>query len=326
MEQPVNKELLKKYLSGNCNQEELTAINNFFNSPGSKKIFDELMDEEWTGFQEEGISEIQLTAWNDRLKSRLNKQKQVFKIPVFFRYAAMWLIIIGLGTWTVVQYKKNAVIPVVAMLEKSNPNGQRTVITLSDSSVVYLGAGSKIRFPETFAKDKREVTLEGEAFFEVKHNAHQSFIVHTGALQTRDIGTSFKISAFKKRPVVIALASGEVRIEQVKNKQVQVLANLHPGQQSVWDDQKLTTSEIAVQDITGWKDGRLAFNGTRLSELTDVLERWYNIKFIYKNPAKTNIHMTITLMANTPIGQLMEVLSNTGHFKYQLQDKQIIIN
>ena len=80
-------------------------------------------------------------------------------------------------------------------LQSAQNSGGR--LTLPDGTQIFMAPNSKITYTNSFNTEKRELTLIGEAFFDVKHRSHQSFVVHTGELQTRDIGTSFKISAFK---------------------------------------------------------------------------------------------------------------------------------
>src|SRR6202000_336004 len=95
-----------------------------------------------------------------------------------------------------------------------NPRGQRSVVRLSDSTIVYLGPDSKINFPGRFNGKTRELNLEGEAFFQVKKDHQHPFIIHTGDVSTTVLGTSFKITAFKGEPLTVSVATGKVRVDE----------------------------------------------------------------------------------------------------------------
>lgn len=293
MEEPLTRELIIKFLAQQCTEAEKQTILQGINTPEGQKLFDEVLLDRWNQTSADAnISDTQLFDWNQEIHNRIAiagpaKKSVRFLSPAVLRYAGICAaVIIGVVLFNTLKTKNRLSVQPIAMREIVNPYGKRSIVTLPDSSVIYLGAGSKIRFPEVFAKNSRDITLEGEAFFDVKHRSYQAFIVHTGALQTRDIGTAFKITAFKNQPIIVALASGKVSIEKVKNDKILVLANLVPGQQSIWENGKLTTNNIPAEDIAGWKDGRLVFHETPLTQLTAVLERWYDVKFQYNNTKK----------------------------------------
>ncbi|WP_170122574.1 FecR domain-containing protein [Mucilaginibacter oryzae] len=93
----------------------------------------------------------------------------------------------------------------------------------------------------------------------------------------------------------------------MKGKEIKVLAHLQPGQQSVWNNETLITSTVPVNDITDWKEGHLVFEGVPLSEMTAVIERWYNVKIEFKHHSKKQLLVTTRLtVANTPVKAIME--------------------
>jgi len=336
MDQPVNKQHLQKYLRGECTAEELRMINNFLKREDSRQLLNKALADEWDAFKEQDISDEEISRWKTRFEERRLSEPspEIKKLPIRERFfslphAAVWAgLLLCVGTWYgITKYNSQpAPIQTIAMLRSENPMGQRSKIVLPDSSTVYLAGDSKLTYPERFSVDKREITLQGEAFFEITKNPKRPFIIRTGNVQTRVLGTSFLINAFKGKPMKVEVATGKVRVDRVSPQGAKSLAVLTPGQSLKWDDKNVKLGRIAVDDLNEWKNGRLVFNGANLREITSVLERWYNVKVTFKDSAKASQHITITLTANVPINQIMDVLAGTGGFQYQFKGNQIIIN
>jgi transmembrane sensor len=336
MNQPVNKLLIQKYLRGECTADELQVMDNFLKREDAQRLIHEALMDEWDAFQEQDLSDEEISGWKTRFEERclseplpaikkLPLRKRFFSIP----YAAVWAgLLLCFGTWYgITTYNRQpAPIQTIAMLESKNPMGQRSKIVLPDSSTVYLAGGSKLIYPQRFSAGKREVALQGEAFFEITKNPKKPFIIRTGNVQTRVLGTSFLINAFKGQPMKVEVATGKVRVDQVLPAAAKSLAVLKPGQSLKWDDQNIILGTVAVDDLKEWKNGRLVFNGATFKEITTVLERCYNVRVTFKNAVKAARHITITLTTSVPINQIMEVLAGTGGFEYQLRGNQIIIN
>jgi transmembrane sensor len=105
------------------------------------------------------------------------------------------------------------VVSPIAQKQFSTVNGQVASLTLADGTRVWLNGGSKLSYPEAFRGDKREITLTGEAFLEVTHDAKKSFIVHTGNIRTQVLGTSFNVKAYPEDSFVkVDVVTGKVGV------------------------------------------------------------------------------------------------------------------
>lgn len=338
----THKDLIRKYIQQECNAEELDAIRALMLLPGTQQLFDEVLAESWTGLHAE--QDIENPALNKKLQlfyERLAAEEELMvaeqsakeakvrsiKKRSYLQYAAVLVLcVLGLTTYSILQFKKTPVAELTAMREMVNANGERSKITLPDNSEVYLGAGSKLTFPEKFKAGSREVSLEGEAFFEVTKNPQRPFIIHTRSVQTKVLGTSFRIEAFRNHPLVVSVATGKVRVDDFAGAGVRSLAVLTPGQQVTYANGAAVNASTAVEDVKAWKDGRLVFNKRSMQEITTVLERWYNVKFSYSNEAKAGEQISVVLQASVPLQKIMKVLSATGHFHYKINDKNVSIN
>lgn len=334
MHKHVDKFLLKKFIDNTCTEEELQQIKKLLKQPGAEQLFEEILNEKWIDIPKQPVSKRQLKDWKLDFYQRRKKSELTTDVKVrqfnrrLLKYAAMFTgTIIGLTIIVKSSFHQKQQIPQLTWQEIKNPYGHRSIIILPDSSTVYLGAGSSLRYPVEFAENKRDIELEGEAFFEIVHQSSKPLIVHTGTIQTRDIGTSFKITAFRNRAYTVEVATGKVSVERLVNNSIQPLAALGPGKAVTWDQQKIKPGNVAVNDITGWKGGRLVFNGTPLIQLTEELERFYDVKIHFKTAKKRNLHIsTVLTTADTPINRIMDALSVSAQFSYKIEGKNIWIN
>ncbi|MEJ2880262.1 FecR family protein [Pedobacter sp. GR22-6] len=336
-----NKELIRKYISGDYTAGEWEEIRELMAKPESAGIFDQVLAERWTGL--EVAQDLDKAAFNRDLQnfySRLQeeeKQKHLVepKKPILrrlnrrnlFQYAAIWAVLmIGAG-WYIFQFNEPQSTQEVriAMRELMNPKGQRSKVLLPDSSEVYLGADSKLSFPEQFGASSREVRLEGSAFFEVTKNPKKPFIIHTGQVQTRVLGTSFKIEAFKGKALTVSVATGKVRVDEIGAVGSRALAMLIPGQMLSYFKNRPSVSTTDIQELQSWKKARLNFHNQTLGEITAELERWYDVRISYSKPAKANEKISVMLQVDTPLNKMMNVLAATGHFTYKISGKQVNI-
>ena len=162
--------------------------------------------------------------------------------------------------------------------------GQKSTITLSDGTTIRLNSGSSLRYPEVFQEGTREVFLEGEAFFDVTRDENSPFIVQTTVVTTRVLGTSFNIQAFPEERISVTVATGRVEVTtDTPNDASNVL--LTPNHQAIYDPVKksLVTTQVDIENVLAWKNSILKFDDATLSEVSSVLERWYNVEIEFKS-------------------------------------------
>lgn len=184
------------------------------------------------------------------------------------------------------------------------PYGKQTRVELSDGTVVWINSGSKISYPTRFSASKRELTLEGEAFFQVSHNAERPFVVHVRGLDVRVLGTEFNVNSFGS-VVKTALVKGKVNLEAGGH-----FISLIPGELGSYGRENgvLQKMEADLKSYTAWKDGEIYFNNNSLSEIASRLEREYNIHFNFQDESLKNLHFTIDMPKTQ--GDVQKVLNN----------------
>lgn len=192
-------------------------------------------------------------------------------------------------------YKKETVLAKeegrVSMNTLEVPYGKQTKVELGDGTAIWVNAGSKLSYPSHFAASKREVILEGEAFFEVSHNAQRPFIVHVMGMNVQVLGTAFNINSFGPE-VQTALVRGKVGLE-AGNQSILLM----PGELGSYARAggALSKAEADLKLYTAWKEGEIYFDNSSLAEIAFRLEREYNLHFSFEDAALKNLHFMVDM-------------------------------
>jgi len=169
----------------------------------------------------------------------------------------------------------------------TNPRGSKVIdMTLADGSHVWLNAGSSVTYPIAFVGSERKVTITGEAYFEVAHNAAMPFKVNKGEIEVTVLGTHFNINAYEdEADIKVTLLEGSVRVGRgesgvVSRKEVVI----KPGQQAVAmsNGQLAISNAVDTEQVMAWKNGLFSFDKADLQTVMRELARWYDIEVVYE--------------------------------------------
>lgn len=200
-------------------------------------------------------------------------------------------------------------------LEVVAPLGSRTVIHLSDGTEVHLNYGSKLKYPQVFTGDTRKVELIGEGYFEVAHNPEKPFIVKAGDLNIKALGTDFNVYAYPvEKYIETTLVNGKVELKQ--NKENKTLGIMVPGQHIKYNkEDKTTYSTIGeVNKYVAWKDGKLIFDDTPITEVANKLSKIFNVEIEVRDNIK-NYNYTVTII-DEPLFQILDLMTMAAPVKY----------
>ncbi len=202
------------------------------------------------------------------------------------------------------------------------PRGGEYQLTLSDGSKVHLNSMSSIRFPVQFAKDCRQVELEGEAYFEVSKTGHP-FIVKTKGMDIEVLGTTFNISAYADEEYQTTLVSGSVRV-QTENGSNRILkpseqACITPG------SNQINVRNVDTAFYTSWIHGKINFKDRRLEDIMKTLARWYDMNVVYGDEATKELRFGCYINRYNEITPLVELLEQTGRVSVDVEGKTIKI-
>ena len=193
-------------------------------------------------------------------------------------------------------------------------------LMLADGTEVWLNATSKLRFPFNFSGDKREVYLEGEAFFNVAKNAAQPFIVHTEKTDIQVLGTAFNVSAYKNGINSTSLVSGAVATKTGTST-----VTLKPGQEAILDNNdKVNIRNFDEEEVLAWMRGIYIFHNTSLKEIGSVIDRWYGVKVVFDNPAIADKKFTGGLEKIHKLDYFLETLKIVGNIEHVYDNNGVL--
>ncbi|MEI3797010.1 MULTISPECIES: FecR family protein [unclassified Chitinophaga] len=221
-----------------------------------------------------------MDAWQD-FKTKLPAKQRTLYPPNVFRLwqkagaAAAVAGIISLCWWLYPSLKQSST-KAIALVTYTVPNGQRKLITLPDSTQIWINAGSLVKVPAEWEEDSiRQIYLEGEGFFEVRKDPARAFVVHTPEATVRVLGTSFNIEAYHQVPVAVTVATGKVQFSGKGGQSVTLAQN----QRAVWiagkEEFQTTQTDASLYNI--WREGILQFRDEPLPEVIGALERRFNV-------------------------------------------------
>jgi len=194
-------------------------------------------------------------------------------------------------------------------------------LVLSDGTKVWLNASSSLVFPANFSGSKREVQLNGEAYFEVAHLANVPFLVKSGNQVVQDIGTAFMISSYLDEPYIkTTLVEGAAKVNANGTSKM-----LKPGQQTQVDEQQVLLRQADVESETAWMKDKFIFRNEELPSIMRKLSRWYNIKVIYKADA-SHIVLGGGFSKERNISKVLKALEETGAVKFTIDGNTITVN
>ena len=195
-------------------------------------------------------------------------------------------------------------------------------ITLSDGSKVLLHNAARLDYQTGFDATRREVTLHGEAYFDI-HRDSRPFIVHTGAIRTTVLGTAFNIDANDEHNIVITVTKGKIKVENGKGE----YSILHRNEQLSVDSvhSHLQKSPVNAREALSWKKGWLLFNDVPLREAMDTLAQRYHLTVVFTNPAAENCPVTATFTGGESLEQMVSVLSKINNMEYAIDHGRVTI-
>ncbi len=257
---------------------------------------------------------ILTTSTNEKIELGKTKRKQIFN----FKKAT-----VTDTSETLTYNEKGKETTEIAFNTLETPRGGEYTLVLSDGTKVYLNAETKLVFPETFAGETREVTLDGEAYFEVAKSETNPFIIKTSEYDIKVYGTSFNVSAYATDLINhTTLVEGSIGITLDDNE-----LKLIPGEQANFNkaNNKLSKKEVDTYAYTAWKDGKFVFTNESLDNILTRLSRWYNTEVYFENENLKNYHFSGTLNRYDNIGELLDMIALTTNIKFKIENQMILV-
>lgn len=194
--------------------------------------------------------------------------------------------------------------------------------TLADGTKVWVNSASEVTFPVFFSGATREVSVKGEVYFEVQHDASRPFIVHVNGVAVNVLGTKFNVSAYgEDSPVVTTLVEGSVRVE---NEEGEML--LSPGEQAlVRGNGPISRRKVELGMYVSWVQGIFEFENMSLSDITERLARWYDVSFRFEDEKLCDRSFTGMFERDGNLNQILQVIEKTTNVCFEIHGTEVVV-
>lgn len=335
-----NRELLAKYLSNELNSREKLEVENWLKQ--SEENRDELEKNRKILLKVDAFYKAKSfyseAAWNN-VHSKINppqrtviqrKKERKEAILRFYKYAAIIVIAILLGSVGYYIGFKNQVTMVYGELISAN-NQVVNEYVLPDGTLVALNSNSKLTFPKHFKNDVREVTILGEAFFDVKPNPEKPFIINAGNAQVKVLGTSFNVNAYPEAETVeVVVKTGKVQVINKNLENTSTINNevyLIPGEKGTLFTKSnlLEKTENTNPNYLAWKTHDLIFDEVPLHEVIQCLENVYHVDIKVSEPELNDLLLKAHF-DKKPIDFVLDVVRLTFNLELTGDNEQYVLS
>jgi len=337
----IDKNILQKLLENKHNEQEIRSLRVFYKDIDIEAELEKYMN---------NIEKLELS--EHEASGKQSKKLKILsgtQLKTFLRIAATIVIFFGLGTvfsWIFLGKGNSDILTINALHEIEVPKGGKSIITLPDGTKVWLNAGTRLKYSNTYGINDRKVELEGEAYFKVKTNPEKPFIVQTSELSVMAYGTSFNVKAYPDEKVIsTTLEEGIVKIEgeklkislkpnqcltYIKKKAPEIenpiiakhdsIKTYNKDYQKVEKIKPITT--VNVEKITAWKDNRLIIESETIADIAVVLERRFNVKVNIISEGLLEYRFR-GVFYNETLEQILSVIQLSAPIEYRI-DKGIV--
>lgn len=203
------------------------------------------------------------------------------------------------------------------------PRGGEYSLTLSDGTVVYLNSETRLRFPQKFPPNIRRLELEGEAYFQVARNEKSPFVVTTGGVEVRVLGTMFNISAYgNSDKIYTTLVEGSVEVSTQTKSMI-----LTPDQQAqiIRTQENIAVADVDSRKYISWVSGIIEFKNTPLSEIMTQISRWYDVDVEYADSQFRYLRFAGAVDRHKSLDIALQALSKISDLKFEFETGRIMV-
>lgn len=203
--------------------------------------------------------------------------------------------------------------------------GEKKTLVLEDGTRVTLNANTIFSYPKNFSENSREVTLKGEAFFDVAHNPDSPFLVNTdNGMKILVLGTRFNVKSYSEdRNIETTLVSGKVQVLEENDNKAVILS---PSQRATYvkEEEKMIIDNVSADNLTAWRQGKLVYDETPIRQVISDLKRTYNVAIEVRSEEIMDFKYT-GVFDNLSIDQIMDLFEVSSPILYELNNQQIIL-
>lgn len=316
-----------RFLSGDSDRTGKSIVDRWYNSfDDSRGFFDENRSIEKSEHRDKIFRQIEETLQENKVqKAEETRKKGLPYLPSYLGIAAILLVGILLSLivldWPGSHWSESYS---EAFTTITSDTGEVIDTQLPDGSTVWLSTDSRIQYSNNFNDDERIITLRGEAYFDVIHNPEKPFIVNSGDVQARVLGTSFIVKSYPNEPTKVTLATGIVSVSAAGETQESILTE----NQQISYSKDSGFSDIKNVDASleqAWKDKELIFVRESFQDIASTFERWYDVEFIFEDESLKE-EVFVYHFTEYSLDESIKILNRMADFNYEILDNRVIID
>ncbi|MDO5665546.1 MAG: FecR family protein [Bacteroidia bacterium] len=314
--------LIEKFIKGEISPEEKFRLRQWYNTESiNEKLFSEYYNFHWQQALEHpdsSANESRLRVWNnlcDELIGKKTIHRSWLKVAGVAIIAVLSTLL-GFGLSRMINHApdENLVVRV--------ENGQKAQIQLPDGSSVWLNSASEISYPSHFGQKNRTLKLKGEAYFEVKSDLGNPFIVQTWTgLNIKALGTKFNVKSYDNdKQITGTLLEGKIEVSYFSFSEI-----LQPNERIIFKTTTNTFEKTRVQsseEAIFWLTDQFVFDGETLEDITKILQRMYNVSFVFSSPELKQIQYSGKINNNS-MENVLSLITTVSPLRYTINDSII---
>lgn len=316
----MEKQILYRYFENTASPEEEDAVHNWFEASASNR--EEFFKER--EFFDAMIFTVRTEKNKSAKEDEFKMKKRSFMrsaVREVLKAAAIIAITVSCGLYFYLAERKELLSAVNTI---TVPAGERASLKLPDGTVVWLNARSEMIYPAVFSGSKREVQLNGEAYFEVEHNAKSPFVVHTSRCDIEVLGTKFNVEAYSdSEDFSTSLMEGAVKVRDHAGTSGPVM--LKPDQEARLKDNRLLVSSIEDYDQFRWREGLVCFKHVYFKELMTRFEKCYGIRIVVENKHLDEYTCTGKFRISDGLDNALRILQKDAGYIFERDEDNLAV-
>jgi transmembrane sensor len=310
---------VERYISNACTRAEFDEFFNYLvNNPDGAGL-NEILKDAWlnTGIineQEPDWNKVQKALWSSVAKDRATKRTGKY---IFTRIAAVAAIAaLSISIFYASKMVSTSKVATAKEAFKKTTLHEHRLIVLADGTKVWINENSELEYPDGFHGVTRQVSLRGEAFFDVAYNPSMPFVITTGKVKTTVLGTQFNIRALtSENSVTVTVKKGKVQVANEATRSIvtanqEVKINLHSN--------KISEGIVPESAIAPWKNNDVLLDNVTFGEFKDILENEFLVRVRFQNEQLRNCQFTFTLLRDATLDQLLTSICLVNDATYEM--------
>lgn len=324
------EELFQRYMNDSASEAERNELAEKVVSGEYDEAVKTLIDRVEPRKRIQMMDAAQIASVRARIQERVapSKASQLFRryTWVFIPAAALMMIFLG---WPLLEMIMVTSAPVSRPSQISEETiASQQLVTLPDGTTVVLNQHSRLTYPESFAGKVREVTLTGEGYFDVAHDASRPFIVKTGSIQTTVLGTAFNVQAYDTlADIVVTVTRGQVVVADTRQADKAPYDSLSRNEQLTVHTALRQAEKTALDaaEAIAWKAQLLIFDKVTMAEAARQISERFKVSLTIENDALKNCVVNGTFQQASGVEHVVRMLSMAVRAQYKIQGNKVTI-